>query len=394
MPDVLLTGRFWAEEGPIFFARAATSPAWVALWMPYAGYLNLPANAATVLAWWLVPMAYSPYVTMAVGLFSQLYVFGLLFAARDAWLGSRWIRLVAGLLVLTIPGSEELLLTSLGTQFFLLLSCGIILCLRPERGWREAYRCGALLLAPLSGLGPAGLLPLFVAKAVQERSRRRAGETLILAAACTLQLVLFASRVGTRSYLTDPGVLLATVAVRHLAVPFGGMNLARDWAGAVQATLSAGRTPWAAIAAVLLMAALVTWSALRLGTRQAAIWLFAAGAMLAGVAYFGAQNTGYWLVDPDWGPRYAYAAQGMFALTLLNLAVVTRTRARWAWAGLCVWLLTVGMAGYPSPPPLYAHGPAWRRAVHAWTGRLADGIPTWPRPWYVWLVPPASTVTR
>jgi hypothetical protein len=58
MPDVILHGRFWAEEGRDFFRYAWENPWYRALARPYGGYLNLVANGGTLLAHVLVPLKY------------------------------------------------------------------------------------------------------------------------------------------------------------------------------------------------------------------------------------------------------------------------------------------------------------------------------------------------
>src|SRR3954469_6966782 len=48
VPQWIVSPRFYEEEGQFFFAYAWHMPAWQALWNPFGGYLNLPANAATL----------------------------------------------------------------------------------------------------------------------------------------------------------------------------------------------------------------------------------------------------------------------------------------------------------------------------------------------------------
>jgi hypothetical protein len=50
MPDVLLKGRFWGKEGPVFFVHAWTLPWHEALLAPWVGYLNIVATSAGLLA--------------------------------------------------------------------------------------------------------------------------------------------------------------------------------------------------------------------------------------------------------------------------------------------------------------------------------------------------------
>ena len=50
LPQVLIKGRFWAEEGAVYFINARTLPWLDALFAVHTGYLNLAASFATLLA--------------------------------------------------------------------------------------------------------------------------------------------------------------------------------------------------------------------------------------------------------------------------------------------------------------------------------------------------------
>src|SRR5262245_333824 len=50
-PSASLNGRFWAEEGSVFYAHTWTSPFAEALLFSYGGYLNFVANTSALLAY-------------------------------------------------------------------------------------------------------------------------------------------------------------------------------------------------------------------------------------------------------------------------------------------------------------------------------------------------------
>jgi hypothetical protein len=41
IPRILTAGRFWAEEGKVFYGNACHHPWYWAVFAPYAGYLNM-----------------------------------------------------------------------------------------------------------------------------------------------------------------------------------------------------------------------------------------------------------------------------------------------------------------------------------------------------------------
>jgi hypothetical protein len=147
MPDVILHGRFWAEEGRDFFRYAWENPWYRALARPYGGYLNLVANGGTLLAHVLVPLKYAPYVTIAIALFFQACPAIMIITGKAAWLRPRWAVLAALFVLATPPVSEEVWLQTLHSQFHLALCAGIILTMQTEAPfWQRWFRIALLAL--------------------------------------------------------------------------------------------------------------------------------------------------------------------------------------------------------------------------------------------------------
>ena len=84
MPGVL-RGRFWAEEGAVFFTRAWDWPWYQALVAPYGGYMSLVGNASAILATH-VPLAKACYVSTGIALLVQLCPIAIIFLSKDEWL--------------------------------------------------------------------------------------------------------------------------------------------------------------------------------------------------------------------------------------------------------------------------------------------------------------------
>lgn len=189
MPEVLLKGRFWAEEGSVVFANAFAMRPLTALFNSYGGHLNLVANAATRAASRAMPLAAAPYLTIAVGLFFQLLPPGLLLTARDTWLRPLRTRLAGMLLILLVPASEEVWLQTLHCQFHLTLACAILLAIAAPGGRAAIAPAAILLPAPLCGPGAIVLLPLFVLRAAADRDARRRLQGLVLAGGSAIQLL-------------------------------------------------------------------------------------------------------------------------------------------------------------------------------------------------------------
>jgi hypothetical protein len=374
MPQIVLHGRFWAEEGAVFFRRAWDQPARQALWAPYGGYLNIVANGTTLLARWAVPLDAAPYVTSLAGLIFQLLPPLLLLTARDRWLRPWAVRLAGVGLLLFIPASEEIWLQTLHCQFELALCCGILVSLEARTG----PSLGLLVLAPLAGPVAIALCPLFVLRAALERNGARVLQCGAICAGAAVQIALFLSLVPGRAYAFDPLTNLSVVALRHLAIPLLGMHAAEQVNTTLRATLAAGHVPWLAMGLPLLILGSLGAALLRRGLGHPGVWFFAGFVLTAGFSYFGAIGGGPALLDVLNNQRYSVVPQ-----SLLELAVLALAATAGAWGARCAaaWLLLVGITNYWIVAPPTRTGPDWRAEIAAWRAEPAHVLRIWPRPW-------------
>lgn len=380
MPQIVLEGRFWGEEGAIFFVNAWTLDPIRALLTPVGGYLNVVATAATLAARWGPRLELAPYVTITVAWLFQLCPPALLLCARDGWLGDRRVRFAGVLLLLFVPAAEEIWLQTLHCQFELMLSCGILLALAVPTGRLAAFSLFLLLLAPLCGPGAIALLPLFLLRACMERSRGRVLQAVALGLGSAIQLSLFFS-VGTeRAYGTDPAVLLSLVTVKHLAIPFLGIGEARAIGERVRDVLAAGRVPWLAVVAPLVAVAALFGAIVR-SRAWTSLWLLLGAAMVAGSGYVGALDGAMALLNEFAGERYAFVPQSLLALSLLALAASGRGVIRLLAAGLCFWLLVAGVEQFRHPWRAARDGPDWREQVALWRANPGHELAVWPTGW-------------
>lgn len=382
MPQIVVKGRFWAEEGAIFFLNAWTLDPVRALLTPVGGYLNIAATASTLAGRWVLPLELAPYLTITAGWLFQLCPPLLLLLARDRWLDDRRIRLASLLLLLFVPAAEEIWLQTLHCQFELMLCGGIVLALNVPTGGRAVFALFLLLVGPLCGPGVIVLLPLFALRAVIERSPGRGVQAAVLGVGSAIQLLGFFSASAERAYVTDPVVLLSLVAVKHLAIPFLGIGFARATADGLRATLAAGLVPWVAVGAPVL--AFVSLAGVILFVRAwTALWLLAGAVMLAGSGYVGALDGAPALIHEFAGERYAFVPQSLVALSLLVLAASGPGKVRLLAAGLCFWLLVAGQQQFRKPWRTIADGPDWREQVAVWRVDPGVVLHVWPAQWTV-----------
>lgn len=388
MPDVL-HGRLWAEEGKIFFARAAGMPWFSALLLPYGGYLNLVASAAPVIAFHLVPLDYVPWITTGIGLVFQCCPAIILVCSRDEWLRPQWVLIAALLIIATPPFVSEVWLQSLHSQFHLALCCALILALdipRHKMAWFEVF---ILLLAPLCGPAASALLPLFLARSIVDRSWARLSQCLTLAAATFIQLAFFYSHQAGRTYEINPLIMLCDVYIRQIISPLMGWDLANTVSTALQLRLTAHLVPWVAV--LLTITVVVTFAVALLRRAAAAfIWLFLSAGLMSFMCYFGAFDTGRALLAVGIEGRYIFLPQVLAGLALLGLATGQRALDRWIARIAVGWLIMIGLLYIVGYPPIrgpawtvnwIVHGPDWRHEVALWRSDHRHPVGIWPAGW-------------
>ena len=387
MPEIVLKGRFWAEEGRNFFANAWAEPPLQALFTSYGGYLNLVANGATLAARWIMPLPLAPYLTIAVALGFQLLPPLMLLTARDAWLGRMRTRVAGVLLLLLVPGTEEIWLQTLHCQFELTLCCGIILALEPAAGMAAVGRLAILALAPLCGPGAIVLVPLFLARSAFERSGGRLLQGLTLAAASAVQLLMFVEPFAGRAYRLRPAILLCVVAIRHVIEPLFGLKVAYLAGHDVGRHLASGHPPvWAMLlpGAVFVPLSVLLW---RIPRAAASRWLLAAAGLTGLAAYYGAIGGADILIGAQSGERYVFVPQALLGLAILALAATASgTTARVA-SIVVVWLIVVGSATFVATLRDTRNGPSWRSEVRVWQRDPSHVLRIWPDGWTVTLPP-------
>jgi hypothetical protein len=384
-------GRFWAEEGTIFFSHAWHTQWYQALLFSYGGYLNLAANLGGVLARHLVPLEKACYVTSVFGLIVQTLPAAILCLSKDRWLQKRSGLIVALLIVATLPMSQEIWLSSIGSQCHLNLCVALILSLETTRAKIPIFIYATLVFAGLSGPGASFLAPLFFARSRIEKSRARLLQAITLTSACALQFIFFyhpAERVvsglgkSAQPVGIDPLLFLNICFEKHILGPFLGMQrteaLTRNWWDmAMHARLSV--VPALGVLFAFLLLCYVAWRSKKIESR----WLITAGAILCAIANIGALGDRMFLLIAGTGERYVFAPQVLFELSLLPVVFGNSGWLKRAATVLLCWLLIVAGAEYFSTPAVFSEGPAWNAEINIWRNNPSYKPRVWPPFWTV-----------
>lgn len=152
------TATFWAEDGPIFYAQAATLPVARALTTTYNGYYQLVPRLVAEMAR-AAPLRDAPALTAVAGAVTVAACACLVFHASRAHLASLPARLVLVVSMVLLPtATAELLDNAVNVPWWLFFAAFWVLL------WRPATRTGkwlALLVCALAA-GSEPLVGLFV----------------------------------------------------------------------------------------------------------------------------------------------------------------------------------------------------------------------------------------
>lgn len=384
-PTIIMHGRFWAEEGKVFVANAATMPAWQALWNSYGGYTNLIANGAALAAWHFMPLVYAPYLTISIGLMFQLLPLFLILTSHDEWLRPLFVRLLAVLLVVFTPSSTEIWLQTLHCQFELALSCALILSFDTVEGPLGFFRLLILWLAPLAGPGSIVFFPLFCIRFLLEHSRQRLFQCAAIGTGAALQLGLFYVSLGSRGSDHWIGPALAAVFCREplqLFLGIYGRSQALIASVHNQIQLYPARLHLAEIGTIIFFLPFAVLGILYKRYR-AGLWLLLGNAAFTGAALFGSIGGALSQVDAFFGERYIYVGQALCSLMLLSFAAQSRKwPPRVAGYLAIAWILYVASTSFWNP--IYdAHWPDWRVQVQLWQADHTHKLLIWPSPWFM-----------
>jgi len=381
MPEVL-HGRLWAEEGIVFYEHAATMPAWQALWLPYFGYLNLAANAAPIIARALVNLENAPRLITFIGLIFQCCPAILLVCARDAWLRPPLARIAALLLVAAAAQTEEVWLQTLHSQFHLALCAAIILALDIPRRRLAIFGGLLLVLGPLCGPPACIMAPLFLARAIIDRSWARLWQTCAIGAGAGLQVLLFYSHASGRAYGIGPIVLLCIVYIKQIVMPLFGVKLGAVETARLQARTAAHLFPWRAVIVSLVLFAAFCAALLR-GRHAPAIWLFLAACCTGWIGYYGALGDKLRMLMIGNGGRYVFLPEVLASLAMLALAAGSLRPERWLARATVALLVLVGVLDLRASDRFIKTGPDWGQQVALWRDDHKHPLATWPEGWFM-----------
>jgi hypothetical protein len=216
-PWLLLHGRLWGEEGPVYFRAAWSGGTIAALVAPHLGYLAVWPNICALIAARCFPL---PFAALAVtwGAFLVQMLAGYLVLRCELFATLKSKNLALALLL--VAGNYEVWLNSINSQFYLVVCMAVIFLSRPEQ--LRIRRNLVLLLAGLTGPVAVSLAPFFLLRALLLKSKAAAAQAGVLCACAVLQarIMMLSIGHGGRVIQFRPKALAPVYLVRYIIGPF------------------------------------------------------------------------------------------------------------------------------------------------------------------------------
>jgi len=375
MRGYALDGRFWAEEGSMFYAdfHGRSLPGRL-LYLVY-GHFMLAANLV-VAASMLVPLKLAPLVTTWLSLAIQSIPVVLIAAWHERLGLTRFTACAVVLVMLGLPQAPEVWANAVNLHFHFSLVAAIIAAARIDRAYPRWTGRALLGLSGLSGVPANFLLPVFLALAAVTRERERWIHCGILGTTAAIQLLLLATHSGStggRTVSFDPRFYWLPILAQQVLSPLLGMKMGEGFATILR------RVPQNDADALLfalvcsIPVACVFAAAWR--ARSLTLWtLLAASLTLVLLSILGSIGDKASFISAAGGGRYFYVPNVLLAMFLFSAFSGSRRL-------LPRVLITVLLMGSLVRVPSSAKGPEWLAAYDRAMAQRAGEIDIWPTGW-------------
>jgi len=385
-PSILIHGRMWGEELPVFLASNWNRSFLFALRAQHFGYFSIWDNFLGAVAVHWIPLAWVALLFSWSGVVMLLLTGYLVYQAEFLTTPTAKLLGVAALLF-TAP-SVETWINLLNSEFFFGIWSAVILFSEATR--LRVYRSAALILAVLSGPLTTLLAPLFVLRAFVTRRRGSAWQAAIVSTGGLFQIaVAKMSAIAGRQIHANPLTVVPALFDKEFVELFlsrmaakGNMLLLRDHLHYGEAA-----SMFCFVGLLLCLGGLVY-----LVCREAVpLWLVLTAFWMAVIEAMLAIGGGWSLLES--GERYSFLPNYLIELALIVMAVgalrdVRRTSARI----LLALAFLSGVADYVLLPIRFREdwqGEPWRAQALRWERDPDTALHTHPAAsWPAFKLPP------
>ncbi len=226
MRKYFLNGRFWAEEGSVFYADIAEL-SWIdGLFYIYYGHLEIITNIVVLLSF-LVDLKYAPLVTTYLSLILQALPL-LLIIVYYKNIGLSKIAVFALILIAAaLPQASEVWTNSINLHFHFSLLVGVISLIEIKTNFQKWLFRILLVLSGLSGIPANFLMPAFLVSWTRTKNKEALVQFFILLSTSIIQLLIifFSSfEVGDRVLTFNPLLYWYPILSQEIFSPLFGSS--------------------------------------------------------------------------------------------------------------------------------------------------------------------------
>jgi len=210
--DFLKSPTFWGDETTYLFSKAYDF-GWSSIFMPHAGYIQIPQMIFNNLAFSLGGLEWAPFYTAWFGILMNFVPVLIIVFGSSVF---NWTLLSkAFLVVFTVTACDDgNSYSTMNMHFIFAWITGLLLFENePKSGWRKVLYFGAMVFSPLAGPIPSIFTPFYFFRWFRERSRFNLWCFLLISLSFAASFVFFLIQFmsgdpeihGSRFVNFDPG---------------------------------------------------------------------------------------------------------------------------------------------------------------------------------------------
>ncbi|MCB9202371.1 MAG: hypothetical protein H6604_04890 [Flavobacteriales bacterium] len=381
VPNLLISPRFWAEEGTIYYKYAYDNSFIDALFKVHLGYYSLFSNLSGIIASWF-PMLYAPVVTSFLALLIQLIPALLILFGKSTFWNSLPKQVLGLLVVLFINPSGEIWLNSINSQFVLALV--VFLFLIDEYPKKlNLFKYGMLILAGFTGIISCFLTGLYFIRWIFNRQKEFLIPFVILAITSAIQMAIIyfnleesSERLNTISLSLFSSIVwiksILTYLFKPVTIVFREVLMDYKSYGLLWGTL------------VILFLILVSYK-MDLQRKLIFVGSFLSVIVLSIIGALGDKEN---LLNIGINTRYFYLPNAILAFSLLYSIYQTDFKfnlflKRPIAEYFLILFFSLGMINggiyYFKVSEFYQTGPEWEEEVQDWEENHKDNLKVWPK---------------
>lgn len=398
VPKVIWPGRFWAEEGLVYFSKYFNTDIWNFLFSIDLGYYSLFNKIAVIVSAGTVPLEFAPFVTALFAMAATILpAWILLYSCREFQKDKLFVYLSI-FVTLFIQPNQEVWINTINTQFYLCISTAFILITHPRTKQLHCLRLLILILSGMTGVVSCLIFPFFWADYFLSKNRNKLHEVVVLTAVCLIQIICVL-KAGGRETELNIGILPCILFIKQFALPIFGASAAGKAAGFIK-----GQELFkSSFFSLLIMTPyFVTAICIFLWGGKRSWYLFFAGIFIASISCLKSAEAAYTSLlshlSPYGGGRYYFAPNIMVIMSLfvsdrakisINLRGFNLYRI-FSTSLICI-VIFVGFIDFISTRQNHKYlfeGPSWQQEVKNWKENKSDKLRIWPEPWIMTLPRP------